>query len=433
MGFRTFWSSRQGDLPPGALPIALNPHTVELFRSAGLEAALRQATVSPKAFSHLDCPWSGVGQKPAWLALTGAQRLEPGQDSFSPSRGILSAQSAVAALLRARAEVLGSDLRFGTRLVAFEPEAEGIKAVLEHPITGRQGSFRAQYLVVAADSQDEGRRQQSNPPRDFEPDATAEDGMPPFTAQFQSGRAYFAGRAARTLTIPAVFALNLDLQEAHNLAWKLAYVVKGLVGPALLATYEAERRPLAPAASAVQHTGTRGQNHQRRLNSELPSGRGVDPFARTMSHRYHSTAVLTDAGDEPGESDDNPRSPNGRPGTRVPHVVLQRNDGYLSTLDLCGGDFVLLAGAEGQAWCEAAGHAADRLGIDLEAYCIGGAHDLSTQDERWPAAFGVTEFGALLIRPDGYVGWRARAVLPHPERVLAAVLARLLSRGTAER
>ena len=196
-----------------ALPIALNPHTVELFRSAGLEAALRQATVSPKAFSHLDCPWSGVGQKPAWLALTGAQRLEPGQDSFSPSRGILSAQSAVAALLRARTEVLGSDLRFGTRLVAFEP------------------------------------------------DATAEDGMPPFTAQFQPGRAYFAGRAARTLTVPAVFALNLDLQEAHNLAWKLAYVVKGLAGPALLATYEAERRPLAPAASAVQHTGTRGQNH----------------------------------------------------------------------------------------------------------------------------------------------------------------------------
>lgn len=250
--------------------------------------------------------------------------------------------------------------------------------------------------------------------------------MRPFTAQYRSGRAYFVGRAARTLTIPAVFALNLDLQEAHNLAWKLAYVVKGLAGPALLDTYEAERRPLASAASADQPARARGENHEQRLRPEPPSGRDVvDP--------YHSTAVLTDAGDEPGEPHDDPRTRNGRPGTRVPHVVLQRYDKYLSTLDLCGGDFVLLAGAEGQAWCEAAERAADGLGIDLEAYCIGGGRDLSTRDKRWPTTFGLTESGALLIRPDGYVGWRARAALPGPDRVLTEVLARLLCRGAEQR
>ncbi len=411
---------RQGDLPPGALPIALNPRTVELFRSTGLEAALRQAAVSPKAFSNLDCPWSGVSQKPAWLAIIGAQRLEPGQDSLSPCRGILSAHSAVADLLRARAEVLGSDLRFGTRLVAFEPEAEGIKAVLEHPITGTQGSLRAQYLVVTADSYDESRRRPSIQPGGFEPDTMTEDGLPPLSWQYQSGRAYFAGRAARTLTIPALFALNLDLQDAHNLAWKLAYVVKGLAGPALLDSYEAERRPLAPTASAAQHSGTRGANHGQ-LSSEPTLVRGVHP--------YHSTAVLTEDGDAPY---DDQRMPNGRPGTRVPHVVLQRNDHSISTLDLCGSDFVLLAGAEGQAWCEAAERAADRLGIDLEAYCIGGAHEISTRDERWPVACGLTKSGALLIRPDGYVGWRARAALPDPKRVLMGVLARLLCRGSEQ-
>jgi putative polyketide hydroxylase len=250
-------------------------------------------------------------------------------------------------------------------------------------------------------------------------------GPPSFSAEFRSGRAFFAGRAARVLSIPGVVALNLDMQDAHNLAWKLAYVVKGLAGPALLETYEAERKPVVK--SVFQHIGRRG-DIDRTLGGEVP------PFANWMSSAgYHSTAVLAEDGDEPGVHDEDSRTPTGSPGMRVPHVALQRGGHDLSTLDLCGGDFVLLAGADGLAWCDAAERAADGLGIDLEAYCIGAGRDLSKHDERWPAACGLTEAGALLVRPDGYVGWRARAALPYPERVLTEVLARLLSRAEASR
>jgi 2-polyprenyl-6-methoxyphenol hydroxylase-like FAD-dependent oxidoreductase len=402
---------RQGDPAPGALPMALNPRTMELFRSTGLEAPLRLAAASPQDFSQLGCPWPSAGQRSPWLAHAQAHKPE-GRTSFSPCQGILAAQSAVAAVLRARAEALGSHLRVGVRLAAFESEAEGLRAVLEHPITGRQDAFRVQYLVVAVDSRDEPEQWRSKP-AEVGANAEADGGAPPFTARFQSGRAYFVGRAARTLPFPALFALNLDLQEAHNLAWKLAYVVQGQAGPALLDTYEAERQPLIESVARGAGAGGDG--------GRCPPG----AFARIFGHRYRSAAVVRDAEEAPGEE---PERPGRIPGTRVPHIVLQRGPDQVSTLDLCGGDFVLLAGAGGQAWVEAAERAASTLAIDLEAYCIGEGHDLSTRDWRWPANFGMTESGALLIRPDGYVGWRARAALPYPEHVLIEVLARLLCR-----
>jgi putative polyketide hydroxylase len=115
----------------------------------------------------------------------------------------------------------------------------------------------------------------------------------------------------------------------------------------------------------------------------------------------------------------------GRPGARAPHMLLERNGKRLCTCDLFGEHFVLLAGADGAAWRDAALQVANRLGIRLVARRIGAGGDLVDVDGRWPSAYGVSSSGAVLVRPDGLVCWRAEERVEHPEQTLEAVLADL--------
>jgi len=114
-----------------------------------------------------------------------------------------------------------------------------------------------------------------------------------------------------------------------------------------------------------------------------------------------------------------------RPGTRAPHMVLERNGKRLCTCDLFGEHFVLLTGADGAAWRDAALRVANRLGVELVARRIGAGGDLVELEGRWPSVYGVTSTGAVLVRPDGLVMWRAEASVEHPEQTLQAVLADL--------
>jgi hypothetical protein len=117
-----------------------------------------------------------------------------------------------------------------------------------------------------------------------------------------------------------------------------------------------------------------------------------------LGYSYRSAAVISAEGDD-GPFHESPRESRGRPGTRAPHVWLE-DDSRKSTLDLFGPRFVLLAGREGHAWCDHATSAAGPLGVDL------GVHRIA--DEAFCAAYGIEADGAVLIRPDGFVGWRAR-------------------------
>ena len=81
-------------------------------------------------------------------------------------------------------------------------------------------------------------------------------------------------------------------------------------------------------------------------------------------------AVVLEPGSPPRH--EHPRESAGRPGARAPHVFLDRDGSRLSTLDLFGRNFVLLAGAEGAAWPAAALAVADRLGAGLDAHVVGG-------------------------------------------------------------
>ena len=115
----------------------------------------------------------------------------------------------------------------------------------------------------------------------------------------------------------------------------------------------------------------------------------------------------------------------GRPGTRAPHMLLERNGKRLCTCDLFGEHFVLLAGADGAAWRDAALQVGNRLGIRLVARRIGAGGDLVDVDGRWTVAYGVSASGAVLVRPNGVICWRAQEHVEHPEPTLEAVLADL--------
>ena len=141
--------------------------------------------------------------------------------------------------------------------------------------------------------------------------------------------------------------------------------------------------------------------------------------------RYESDAILPDGTPPPKVA--NPVTDyeaTARPGSRAPHVWIERNGSRASTLDLLGGQrFTLLAGPDGRSWCHAAQVAADRLHVPLEALAIDATIDA---EPRWPAAYGIERDGAVMVRPDGYVGWRRVGSVSDPTTELTRALARIL-------
>ena len=186
-------------------------------------------------------------------------------------------------------------------------------------------------------------------------------------ARFQDGRVFLAGDAAHVVPPNGGYGGNTGVQDAHNLAWKLALTLTGAAGPGLLDTYDAERRPVGELT--VEQAFTRYVTRVAPYLGTENTQPLVDDFSMEIGYRYNSPAVVLEPGSHPLH--EHPRESGGRPGARAPHVFLDRDGKRLSTLDLFGQNFVLLAGPEGGAWHAAALALADRLGVALDAH--GGA------------------------------------------------------------
>jgi 2-polyprenyl-6-methoxyphenol hydroxylase-like FAD-dependent oxidoreductase len=244
---------------------------------------------------------------------------------------------------------------------------------------------------------------------------------------YLDGRVLLAGDAAHVMPPNGGFGGNTGVQDAYDLAWKLALVVQGVATPELLTTYDAERRPVDKF--------TVEQAYTRYVTRTAPylTATDLQPFVADLEielgYTYRSPAILAEEGDasdgtHAGHGD--PRLTRGMPGSRAPHLWLQRDGRRRSTLDLFGRDFVLLAGPDGGPWCDAAPPAA-APGVRLAAYRVGGA-ELSVPDDSFTEAYGISRTGAVLVRPDGFVAWRARTASDRPAETFAAALRTALMR-----
>jgi putative polyketide hydroxylase len=245
--------------------------------------------------------------------------------------------------------------------------------------------------------------------------------------QFQQGRVLLVGDAAHTMPPKEGLGVNTAIQSAQNLGWKLAAVLRGHADPELLSTYQTERRPVAWFAAKHSMTGPGSA-----LIEKTPMKEKASEFFPIVGYRYYSPAVLAEeAIPQEGEIALLDRQElTGVPGTRMPHLWLERGRQRVSTLDLLDGRFVLFTGSDGTWWRQAAARVARFLGINLNAYCVAPDGDLLDSQNEWSQRMGVSSDGAVLVRPDGFVAWRASHIAPTPEQLLEQVLHHILCRST---
>ncbi len=263
--------------------------------------------------------------------------------------------------------------------------------------------------------------------------------------RFRVGRVFLAGDAAHRFPPTGGFGLNTGVQDAHNLAWKLARVIDGGAPDTLLDTYERERKPVAQsntdwsvrnfldggsavgpgnlmATMQIEAGGPDVPAVVAQLQRDIEGERDhFDALGQDLGFSYEDGALVPDGTALPAVADRAAEYvPNARPGSRAPHCWLERGTTRVSTLDLFGRDFVLLAPATAAAWIAAAGTS----GVRCER--IGAGGDWHDTDGAWSARYGVGSDGAVLVRPDGHVAWRAAGAEPDPAAVLARVLTTVL-------
>ncbi|MGC0416534.1 FAD-dependent oxidoreductase [Embleya sp. AB8] len=499
-----------------------NVRTMELFRTAGVEDRVRAASAVLADNHGILQADTIAGDEQEWLF----KQIDPGGGpaAFSPSSWCLCSQNDLEPVLADYARELGGELRFGTELLSFEPDEDGVTAVIETRASGQRHLVRADYLVAAdgprspvrerlgvavsgpgdlfhnvsvtfssrrlaefvgerrfivcylTNPQGEGallpvdnrerwvfhlpwHPERGEPIEAFTdarcaehiraaagvPDLDVEiTGKAPWHAaervaeHYRVGRVFLAGDAAHEMSPTGAFGSNTGIQDAHNLAWKLAAVLDGHAAPELLDTYEAERRPVARATAARASTRSAEHSHPGYAAPPVAGGKQPGVLGAVLGYRYTSAAVLG-ADPELPVLPERFRPPGGEPGSRAPHVWLHRDGVRVSTLDLYESTPVLLVGAgpAGAAWQRSARRASALVGVPLAVYRVGTEAEAATvdlvtaPDEDWATRHGVTDEGAVLIRPDGFVAWRVPAAEPDPEGTLTAVLRTVTGRTGA--
>ncbi|MDQ4021030.1 MAG: FAD-dependent monooxygenase [Actinomycetota bacterium] len=192
---------------------------------------------------------------------------------------------------------------------------------------------------------------------------------------FRAGRAFLVGDAAHRTTPVGGIGMNTAIHGAHNLGWKLAWVLRGWGGETLLDSYEAERRPI----------GT--ENVLRSLH-RAPALAG-DGLAGDIGVHYTSAVVEAATGTGTGE--------------RASHAWMRRGGHRISTLDLFDGRLTVLTGPRGEPWRRAVAEIAGN-GLPIVALTMG--RDLDAEDGTFARHYRLGDTGAALVRPDGYLVWR---------------------------
>lgn len=289
-----------------------------------------------------------------------------------------------------------------------------------------------------------------------------------YAANYSVGRVFCMGDAVHKHPPLNGLGSNTCIQDAFNLCWKLAAVLKGQAGEALLDTYSAERQPVGKqivtranrsiedyppifeavgllaspdASEANRHIAARkaptpeGKERRRKLYAAIErKNYEFNTHGVEMGQRYRgSAAVVSDGTQEPAYTRDPELffHPTTWPGARLPHVWVEHGNRRVSTLDLCGhGRFTLLTGIGGEGWVAAAKAASEALGVEVAALTIGPSGcDAMDIYADWYRACEIEEDGCILVRPDHHVAWRAGTSSASAEAELTAALKQVLARA----
>ncbi|MEM8571029.1 MAG: FAD-dependent monooxygenase [Pseudomonadota bacterium] len=288
-----------------------------------------------------------------------------------------------------------------------------------------------------------------------------------YATNMQSGRVFIMGDAAHRHPPSNGLGSNTSIQDGFNLAWKLAAVLKGQAGEALLDSYTVERAPVAkqivtranqsigefgPIFESLGMTGdTDIETIQANMSARCDTGPDAakqrdairesiafkkyefDAHGVEMNQRYKSDAVLTDGQMEPAFVLDAELhyQPTTWPGARIPHIwVFEHDTGEKhSTLDLVGGGhFTILTGIGGEGWARAAETVGAAFGMPIRAHVIGPRQVIVDHTGDWARASEISDTGCLLVRPDQHVAWRVEEMVGDPEAELRRALNAVLSR-----
>ncbi len=229
--------------------------------------------------------------------------------------------------------------------------------------------------------------------------------------RYRQGRVFLAGDAAHQLPpTRGGFGANTGIDDAWNLAWKLAAVLGGAATPDLLDTYDAERR----AIGWLRHQQTFSRPDYAQW---APPTFEPEPLfgndAMEFGQLNRSLAIVGAGPDLPAAA--TPQVWAGQPGTRAPHVWEDGAVRTRSTLDLFGRGYVLLSADP--AWVELGGR------MPVDTVLVG--RDFTFPDDRsFASIFGVDDAGATLVRPDGVIAWRAQT---SPDVTVEAAIGNLVA------
>lgn len=282
------------------------------------------------------------------------------------------------------------------------------------------------------------------------------------------GRVFCVGDAVHRHSPNNGLGSNTAIQDSYNLAWKLAYVLKGLATPILLETYNEERTPIARqiVKRASQSISEYGQifdalglsmkkdaedligNIRKLKENDKIAADTREKLRQAIAHksyefnthgvelnqRYNSKAVVSDGTEEPEWKRDKELyyQASTRPGAKLPHVWLQQGGMKVSSLDLCGkGKFSLLTGIGGEAWVEAAKAVAAQTGVDIQTFIIGPGRAVKDINGDWAKQREIREAGCVLVRPDGYICFRHSTATAMGRELLLNAMIQILGKKSA--
>jgi len=288
---------------------------------------------------------------------------------------------------------------------------------------------------------------------------------------YSAGRLFCMGDAVHRHPPTNGLGLNMSVADAYNLAWKLALVLDGRAGAALLDSYTAERQPVGAegvnraitslgdmaaidaalgfepgqseddgwaALAAVDEPGPAGAQRRRALRDAVAlTDYQFNAHGLELGYVYTSDAVVPGRGPAPEPAADAHlhHRATSRPGARVPHARLELDHTAISTLDLVDGlGFALLTGPGGQQWAKAAAETATRTGVRITVHVIGrGTGGPADPYGEWAELREVDCDGCVLVRPDRHVAWRYQSFDAAGVDALSAAMDQVLARTTTAR